>query len=66
MTRQAAAGGIRYGEDHSSRRTLNHRSFKYRATVEYNQIPGEIRGSNTTQTFKTKLRVWVKANIPVT
>ena len=65
MTRQAASGGIRYSEDHVRRRALTHRGYRYRATVQYNQIPGEIRGSKTDQTFKKKLRVWIKANVPV-
>ena len=65
-TRQATTGAIRYGEDYTSRRSLNHSSFRIRATVEYNRIPGSIRQSKTIQTFKTKLRQWVKDNIPIT
>jgi hypothetical protein len=65
-TRQATTGAIRYGEDHHSRLSLNHSSFRFRATLEYNRIPGNIRSSNSLQTFKTKLRSWVKINIHIT
>ena len=64
-TRQATTGAIRFGEEYSSKHALNHNSFKYRATVEYNSIPGTIRAANSLQTFKTKLRTWIKANISV-
>ena len=64
-TRQAATGAIRFGEEYSSKCALNFSSFKYRATVEYNRIPGTIRGLESLQTFKTKLRTWIKENIPM-
>ena len=66
MTRQATTGGVRYSQDHQSRRALNHSSFRYRATVEYNRLPGTIREAATMQTFKRKLRSWIKENVPLT
>ena len=65
-TRQATSGAIRYGEEYGSRRSLNHSSFRIRATVEYNKLPGNIRQEKTLKTFKTKLKQWVKDNIPMT
>ena len=41
-TRQATTGAIRFSEEFFSRKALNHSSFRYRATVEYNRIPGVI------------------------
>ena len=65
-TRQATTGAVRYGEEFSSRRAINHRSYKYRAATEYNRLPGEIREAKTVGTFKTKLRQWITENIPLT
>ena len=65
-TRQATTGAIRFSEEFFSRKALNHSSFRYRATVEYNRIPGRIRETSTMQVFKTKLKSWIKANIPLT
>ena len=65
-TRQATTGAIRFSEEFFSRKALNHSSFRYRATVEYNRIPGVIRETGSMQVFKIKLKSWIKANIPVT
>ena len=65
-TRLATTGAIRYGEEFGSRRALNHSSFRFRATVEYNRLPGSIREAKSVQTFKTKLRMWTQQNISVT
>ena len=64
-TRQATTGAIRFGEEYSSKPALNFSSFKYRATVEYNKIPGTIRGSESLHKFKAKIRTWIKENIPM-
>ena len=66
MTRQATTGAIRYDEGFSCRRARNHTSFRYRATREYNRIPGEIRKATSLNIFKTRLKAWIKTNIPVT
>ena len=39
-------------------------SFLRRAAHSYNQIPIDIRNSNTLTTFKRKLKTWVKSKIP--
>ena len=54
MTRNAAAGNIRYGENMTSTKT-----FKYRAMAWYNPIPTEVK-TGTIQTVKGKLKAWVK------
>ena len=66
MTRQAATGAIRYDEGFLSRRAINHASFRYRATREYNRIPGDIREATSLNVLKTRLKGWIKTNIPVT
>ena len=65
-TRQDTSGGIRFGEIFSSRHSLSHNSFVYRATTDYNSLPANIRIISRLSTFKYKLRQWVKSNIPIT
>ena len=66
FTRQATSGAIRYDEGFSGRKARSHTSFRYRATREYNRIPGEVREATTLSVFKTRLKAWIKTNIPVT
>ena len=64
-TRQAAGGGLRFGEDFDGKSDLSHTSFCYRGTVDYNRIPVYIRRAKTIQTFKFKLKQWISTNIPL-
>ena len=41
------------------------KSFMVRATIVCNQIPTEIRQSQSVETFKRKLKQWVKINVEV-
>ena len=41
------------------------KSFMIRATIVWNQIPTEIRQSQSVETFKRKLKQWVKINVEV-
>ena len=59
MTRNAAAGNIRYGENMTSTKT-----FKYRAMAWYNPIPTEVK-TGTIPTVKRKLKAWVKKSVPM-
>ena len=63
-TRQAAGGGLRFGEDFNGKSDLSHTSFCYRGTVDYNRIPVYIRRAKTMQTFKYKLKQWISTNTP--
>ena len=65
QTRQATDGTIRFGEQFDARSELTRSGFCYSGTQAYNLIPAEIRASRTIQTFKMKLKKWVKSNIPV-
>ena len=64
-TRQAAGGGLRFGENFDGKSDLSHTSFCYRGTVDYNRIPVYIRRAKTMQTFKYKLKQWISTNIPL-
>ena len=41
------------------------KSFMVRATIVWNQIQTEIRQSQSVETFKRKLKQWVKINVEV-
>ena len=41
------------------------KSFKYRATSQWNALPVDIREEQTLKKFKVKLRLWVQHNIPI-
>ena len=60
FTRQATSGASRYDEGFSCRKARSHTSFRYRATREYNRIPGEIREATTLSVFKTRLKALIK------
>ena len=42
---------------------LTLKSFRYRAVNSYNQVPLEIRESESLDTFKSKLKAWIMNNI---
>ena len=56
---------IKLGGDSQARTELARRSFKYRATSQWNRLPEEIRESENVKTFKLKLKKWVSENIPI-
>ena len=58
-TRNAANGHIRLGDNFTSTNT-----FKYRAMVSYNTVPGEIK-KGSIGTVKKKLKQWVLNNVPL-
>ena len=64
-TRQASTGSIRRGPEPSKPHNFTFNSFTYRATREYNLLPGQIRSSRTMSSFKTKLKEWIKTNVPI-
>ena len=58
-TRSATAGQIRQDPGFSTLST-----FKYRAMQSYNCVPESVR-QGSISTVKTKLRKWIKCNIPI-
>ena len=64
-TRQATGGQIRIGENLTSEQGLLHDGFKYRAAKEYNTVPAALRSTRSLPSFKMKLKLSVRSNIPV-
>ena len=64
FTRQATSGGLRGGVEYGASSELRHKRFNYRGTQGYNRIPVHIRKIKNINTFKNKLKQWVRTNIP--
>ena len=63
--RSTADMRIRLGQDSKAGAELAKRSFKYRATQQWNQLPLELRQAVNVKTFKWKLKKWVSDNVPI-
>ena len=61
-TRQATDGGLRHLGGNSS---TTQKSFFGRVPRLFNSVPVEIRTAATLPTFKRKLKLWVKENVPI-
>ena len=64
-TRQATQRGVRFGDQFPGKTALTKSSFLYRAALDYNSIPTDIRSARTIEVFKKKLKSWIRPNIPV-
>ena len=64
-TRHATDGSIRYGEQFEGKSSLTRSSFSYEGSLNYNRLPTEIRQAKTLQSFKIKLKQWIRVNIPL-
>ena len=61
-TRLAESESVRMGPDFQAKLDLTERSFMNRATVNFNQLPAELRKDLKIETFKLKLKLWVMEN----
>ena len=56
---------IRLGRQSQAGTELAKKSFKYRATRDWNMLPLEIKQAREVETFKIMLKRWVSENIPI-
>jgi hypothetical protein len=56
---------IKLGPDSQAECDTARKSFKYRATSQWNALPLQIKQARTVNEFKIKLRKWVAENIPI-
>ena len=63
-TRSSTTGGIRLDQTYRHKTDLPMKSFRYRGAHSYNAIPAELRGIRNLQTFKTKLKKWIRSSMP--
>ena len=54
-----------FGAQITGKTTMTKSSFLYRAVLDYNIIPVDIRTTRIVPMFKKKLRRWVEINISV-
>ena len=59
QTRNATMGNIRFGDSFTATST-----FKYRAMMWYNSVPGSVKTGNL-PAVKHKLKNWVQKNVPI-
>ena len=64
-TRLASNGALRYNESQGNDSSLTYKSFINRAIRDYNRIPTELKTMKTLKTFKKKLKLWIRSNIPI-
>ena len=62
-TRQHSTGCIRLDHTYMCRTELPKNSFRYRGAHHYNALPAQIRTVRNMETFKLKLKRWIKINI---
>ena len=66
-TRSASTGSIRLQTTivAHSQHDFSSSSFLHRASTDYNRLPAHIRSVRTMVAFKTKLKAWIKTNVPI-
>ena len=53
------------GPDSQAESDLARRSFKYRASKQWNMLPITLRQAETVKDFKSQLKTWIMRNVPV-
>ena len=61
-TRFSESESIRIGKDSCCKLEVTSKSFMYRGVKLYNQVPSEIKKVEKVDTFKVKLKEWLKSN----
>ena len=63
QTRQAT--GNCFSIDETPRHEKTKDAFVYSSTVIWNSLPADLRKAEKLETFKIKLKEWIKSNVPV-
>ena len=64
-TRLAESESVRMGTEFQAKLDLTERSFMNRATLNFNQLPTDLRKIQKCETFKLKLKKWVIENCEI-
>ena len=62
-TRLATSSAMRFTSVRNVRLQLTFRSFVPRACQEYDKLPTDIRQASSMNTFRSKLKDWVKNDV---
>ena len=65
VLRASSDSRIRLGRQSQAGTELAKKSFKYRATRDWNMLPLEIKQARKVETFKIMLKRWVSENISI-
>ena len=64
-TRLAQSDSVRMGSEFRPKLDLTEKSFMNRGTVNYNQLPPELRRTPELETFKKNLKDWIVENVKI-
>ena len=64
-SRRAEAGSLRQALQSKSHLDLTKRGWCWRSLDQYNKLTAELRSERKIQTFKRKLKDWVKLNVAI-
>ena len=64
-TRLAESESVRMGPEFQCKLDLTERSFMNRATLNYNQLPPELRKISKIEAFELQLKIWVVENYKI-
>ena len=64
-TRQHTTGCIRIDNSYNYNSDLPRNSFRCRGTSYYNTISADIRAAMTMNTFKSRLKKWIRKNVSI-
>ena len=64
-TRLAGSESVRMGTAFKAKLALTEKSFLNRSTVNFNQLPTELRQIQKIEVFKKKLKQWMIQNIKI-
>ena len=56
---------LRIGPEKKADHLLSQRSFRWRASNQWNKLPIEVKQSVTLNEFKILIKKWIRTNIPV-
>ena len=63
QTRQATGNCFNIAETPKSEKTKD--AFVYNSTIMWNLLPSDLRKVEKLETFKNKLKEWIKSNVPI-
>ena len=55
----------RIGPRYAAEYQLSNRSFQFRASEQWNNVPTDIRQAKTFTKFRQRLKKWIKSNVPI-
>jgi hypothetical protein len=64
-TRVSKTNIVKWGSQFKANNSLTKKSWRWRGSINYNQVPEDIKNNPVLSKFKMKLKHWVRQNIPI-